>query len=289
MEQAKEKFEIIITPKKKFKVPVELDSIKPEKFAGKKIKDIMKLIVFEGNRKKTLGELFSIHGKTSDNPEEIRIIIEESTSKLWRIGEEMQFGEIIVNGDAGHYIGAKMKGGKITVNGNVGSWIGMEMKGGTIEIHGNAGDYVGGRLRGKIPDSGMKGGMIIIHGNCGVEAGRGMRKGTIIIDGDCLEYPGTDMQGGSILIRGNCTGRAGANMIGGKIVICGKIEKILPSFYLEDIVSKVKVKKEKIKEPFYMFIGDYSVSRKANGRLYISKLNNPHLEKLREKLGLGEE
>lgn len=289
MEQVKEVFEIIITPKKEFKVPVELDSIKPENFAGKKIKDIMKLIVFEGNRKRTLGELFSIHGKTSDNPEKIRIIIEESTPKLWRIGEEMQFGEIIVNGDAGHYIGAKMKGGKIIVKGNVGSWIGMEMKGGTIEIHGNAGNYVGGRLRGKRPENGMKGGMIIIHGDCGVEAGRGMRKGTIIIDGNCLEYPGADMQGGSILIRGNCIGRAGANMIGGKIVICGRVDKILPSFYLEDIVEKVKVKKEKIKEPFYMFIGDYSVSRKANGRLYISKNNNPQLEKLKEKLGLEEE
>ncbi|RLE49839.1 MAG: formylmethanofuran dehydrogenase subunit C [Candidatus Methanomethylicota archaeon] len=280
--------EIIIKPKKEFKVPVEVDVIKPENFAGKSLNEILGLVVYEGNKERKLGELFEVVGEPVDDASKIRIIIEGSTRKLWSIGAEMTTGEIIVKGDVGHYLGMKMKGGSILVHGNVGSWIGAEMTNGTIEIHGNAGDYIGARFRGERPEFGMKGGKIVIHGNAGVEVGRGMIKGTIIIDGNCLEFLGANMKGGSILVKGNCTRRIGSGMTGGKIIVCGHVDSILPSFYIEDISKTAKVKGVVIEGPFYLFLGDYMASTKANGRLFISISNNPHLKKFLELIEGGE-
>ncbi len=271
-------YEIILKPKKEFHVPVEVEVISPDKLAGKSISEIKNEIVYEGNRMKRLEELFEVTGEVGEAPDKIRIIIENSSKKLWRIGEGMTAGEIIVKGNAGNYLGKNMAGGKITVHGNTGSWIGAEMIDGTIEIHGNAGNYVGARFRGETQMKGMKGGKIIIHGNAGVEVGYGMLKGAIIIDGNCLEFPGIKMKGGSILIKGNCPGRAGAEMTGGKIVICGRVESILPSFYIESIEKAAKVKGIKVEGPFYMFLGDYLANRRPYGRLYVSISNNPHLK-----------
>ncbi|RLE51253.1 MAG: formylmethanofuran dehydrogenase subunit C [Candidatus Methanomethylicota archaeon] len=282
-------YEVILKPKREFRVPVELEVVTPNNFAGKSINEIISQVIYEGNRERKLGELFEVKGEVGESPDNIRIIIENSCNKLWRIGEGMSAGEIIVKGDVGHYLGKHMAGGKITVHGNAGSWVGAEMVDGLSEIHGNAGNHVGARFRGEPQGMGMKGGKIVIHGNAGVQVGLGMIKGAIIIDGDCLEFPGMKMRGGSILIRGNCPGRAGADMTGGKIVICGRVDSILPSFYIESIEKATKVKGEKIEGPFYMFLGDYLASRRAYGRLFVSIPNNPHLKNYAKLLEEGGE
>jgi len=275
--------EIIIKPKKAFRVPVDMELIKPENIAGKTLNELLnELTVYEGNRERKFGELFDVKGEPVSDASKIRLIIEPSTRKLWSIGMGMTTGEIVVKGDAGHYIGAKMRGGKIVIYGKTGSWIGAEMSGGTIEVHGDAGDYVGARFRGKGSEAGMTGGMIIIHGNAGVEVGRGMIKGTIMIYGSCLEFLGANMKGGSILVKGNCPGRVGSGMTGGKIVICGHVNSILPSFYIDDKVDKTKVKGNVIEGPFYLFIGDYMAAPKVYGRLFISIPSNPHLKRFLE-------
>jgi formylmethanofuran dehydrogenase subunit C len=172
------------------------------------------------------------------------------------------------------HLGEEMSGGKITVHGDVGSWAGSMMKNGTIEIHGNAGDYLAAPYRGSI--KGMHGGSIIIHGNAGNEAGAHMKKGTIKIHGKAGQFVGLRMHDGTIHVRGDCDARAGACMIAGKIVIQGKLESILPSFTVDSIKPKVKIdENETAQGPFYVFLGD--LAECGNGKLYVSKQNNPQL------------
>jgi len=274
----------ILKPVEKFSVPVEAENLKPDVFAEKSLDEIKSLTVYEGNRRRKLGELFEVKEEEVEG-ETIRIILEGDLSKVWRIGEGMTFGEIVVNGDCGHFLGYRMKGGKITVKGNAGSWLGGKMASGTIEVFGNAGDHVGSVLRGLKKGKGMKGGTIIIHGNAGAELGAKMSKGLIAVDKNCGVLPGLYMSGGTILIRGNCAGKAGARMSGGKIVICGNAGGVLPTFYIDSIVPKVKVKKEKIEGPFYLFLGDVLGDVKCTGRLYVSVNGNPELAKFKELLG----
>jgi formylmethanofuran dehydrogenase subunit C len=277
--------EIILKPKYKFNVPVESRYISPDSFAGKTLEEIGKLPVYEGNRKKVLGELFTFEGETGKTPAETHIIIEGDVEKLRRVGESMTDGKITVKGSIGHYVGFKMKGGNITIHGNVGLWLGGKMKNGTIEVFGNAGDCVGGSLRGEKPGKGMKKGTILIHGNAGAEVGRGMKGGAILIDGNVGPLPGVDMAGGSIGVKGDCEGKPGARMTGGRVVILGKVPDILPSFYIDDIrESPIKVGPEKLPGPLYVFIGDVLADMKCMGRVMVSVQSNPQLKVYEELL-----
>ena len=261
------------TPKYSFTVPVYAPCISPDSFAGKTLKEIGELEVWEGNRRKKLKQLFDIKGKTADTPEEITIKLSGNLWKVRRIGEEMTAGKILIDGDAGLHLGVKMRGGTITVKGNADSWLGSQMRGGTIEVMGNAKDYVGGAYRGS--GVGMRGGTIIVHGNAGYDVGEWMRGGFIKIMGNVGAYTGVHMQGGTILVQGDSEGRIGALMKGGKIVLMGKIDSILPSFTIQDLKKRTKVEGEAVEGPFYVFIGD--LTEDGSGKLFISKKSNPHL------------
>jgi len=266
--------EIILKPKVAFKVPIIAETITPDNFAGKSIKEIEDLEAWEGNRKTTLGELFEITGAPGETPKDTKIIIEGDVKKVKKIGCKMTDGEIIIKGSVGMYLGEEMKGGKITVEGDADSWIGTRMKGGQIEVKGNAGDYIGAPYRGDT--KGMKKGTIIIHGNAGNEVGCWMRGGTIIVKGNTGLFPGIHMKKGTILIEGDCAGRCGAMMKGGKIAVLGYVPSILPSFTFEEIKKSFKIKGEKIKGPFYVFTGD--LNENGAGRLHVSVEKNKHLQ-----------
>jgi formylmethanofuran dehydrogenase subunit C len=264
---------IILHPKRAFKFPIEAKNISPDIFAKKSSEELAALTLWEGNRKRSLGDLFSIKNDSSSSPEELTIKIEGDASKLRNIGAGISMGGVVVDGDAGMHLGEDMSGGVITVAGNAGSWAGSKMKGGTIEIKGNAGDYVGASYRGST--HGMSGGTVIIHGNAGYEVGCFMRDGLIKILGDVGLFAGIHMNNGTIFVQGNSEGRAGAQMTKGKIVIGGQVSEIMPTFTVDSIKPKVKVGGEKIEGPFYQFIGDLADNGK--GKLYVSKSKNPHL------------
>ncbi|RLF11192.1 MAG: formylmethanofuran dehydrogenase subunit C [Thermoprotei archaeon] len=272
--------EVKLRPKVAFTVPIEAECIKPDTFAGKSLDDIAKLPVYEGNTRRTLGDLFEIEGSPGSAALDTMITIEGDLSKVKRIGEGMTAGKIVIKGDVGHYLGFKMKGGSIEVHGNVGLWLGGKMKGGEIVVFGNAGDCVGGALRGELPGKGMKKGTIIIHGNAGAEVGKGMSGGSIIVDGNVGPLPGVDMRGGNIGIKGDCEGKPGARMAGGRVVIVGKVPSVLPSFYIDDVRETIKTGPEKLAGPFYVFIGDVLADIKCGGRLFVSIPSNPHLKPL---------
>ncbi len=270
---------IKLSPKKEFRLPIVAECINPEIFEEKSINEIAKLDVWEGNKRKVLGDLFKIE-KVEEETGEPTIQIIGDIRRVRKIGANMSRGEIIIKGNAGMYLGEEMKGGKITVYGDADSWLGSMMRGGTIEVMGDAGDYVGATYRGRA--RGMNGGLIIIHGNAGNEVGCYMRKGLIKIYGNVGQFAGIHMKGGTIFIQGDSAGRAGAEMVKGKIVICGHIPSVLPSFTIDRISPRVKVNGENLEGPFYTFIGD--LTENGDGKLHISKVKNPHLKVYEEYL-----
>ena len=165
-------------------------------------------------------------------------------------------------------------GGTITVHGDVSGWAGAEIRGGVIEIHGNAGDYLASSYRGST--KGMHNGKIIVHGNVGSDVAVFMHGGTIKIYGNTEQFLGFRMSGGTIYVEKNAETRVGACMTGGKIVVSGFLEEVLPTFTIDRVKSKVKIEEnEKVSGPFYVFLGD--LAEKSNGKLFVSKGNNPHL------------
>ncbi len=264
---------VTLSPKYFFKVPVEAESISPDAFAAKTITEIAQLQLWEGNKQLGLGQLFNIQGESAAKPDEVKIQVTGDVHKVRRIGTAMSAGEIFIEGDAGLHLGEEIKGGRITVTGNADSWTGARMKNGVIEVKGNAGDYVGSAYRGS--DKGMRGGTIIINGNAGNEVGCFMRKGLIKIFGSVGQFAGMHMKDGTILVGGDTFGRDGAEMTGGKIVVRGHVSSVLPTFSIDSVKGKVKVNGDEVAGPFYLFNGD--ITENGSGKLYVSKVNNPHL------------
>ncbi|MEM3442405.1 MAG: formylmethanofuran dehydrogenase subunit C [Candidatus Bathyarchaeia archaeon] len=262
---------ITLQPKREFKLPIIAECINPDIFEGKTPKEIGKLKVWEGNKQKTLSELFKVEETKSENP---AIIIRGNVSKVRRIGAQMKSGEITIYGDVGMHLGEEMKGGKILVHGNADAWAGSMMKGGTIEIHGNASNYLGSPYRGS--SEGMRGGKIVVYGNAGNEVGVHMRKGIIKVYGNAGQFTGFRMHDGTIYVQKNAEARAGACMTGGKIVVGETLESVLPTFTIDGIREKVKIEEgETAIGPFYLFIGD--LAENGDGKLYVHKDKNPHL------------
>ncbi|MEM2098123.1 MAG: formylmethanofuran dehydrogenase subunit C [Candidatus Bathyarchaeia archaeon] len=262
---------IVLTPLKKFQFPIIAESINPDTFKGKSIAEISVLSVWEGNKQKTVGALFSIEEKQGEKPD---IIINGDASEVRFVGKGMKNGEIVINGNIGMHLGEKMAGGKITVNGNAGGWAGSEMKGGLIEIHGDAGDYLASPYRGS--SAGMRGGTIIVDGKAGTDSCVYMRGGTIKIRGGAGPFLGFRMVDGTIYVQKECGTRVGACMTGGKIIVAGALAEVMPTFTIDSIKPKVKVDEtETATGPFYVFLGD--LAENGTGKLFVSKPVNPHL------------
>ncbi len=262
---------IILSPSKKFQLPIVAECINPDVFQSKTCKEIEALEVWEGNKQKKLEELFKVTEVETESP---NITIDGDVSEVRRIGANMKSGEIVIHGNAGMHLGETMGGGKITVHGNVGAWAGSSMKGGVIEIHGDAGEYLSAPYRGS--SQGMSDGKIVVHGNVGNEAGAHMRNGVIKIYGDASQFLGFRMRNGTIYVEKDAEARVGACMVGGKIIVKGFLESVLPTFTIDNVKSKVKVEEDyAVEGPFYLFLGD--LTENGNGKLYVSKEKNPHL------------
>jgi len=253
-----------VRPKEKFRVPVECRYLRPDKFAKASIDEIQEFIAYEGGVKRKLGDLFDVEGpkEAPSKPEEIEIRVKDA--------EKIR------------YLGYRMSGGTLIVEGDAGSWLGARMRGGNIEVKGSAGDFVGAAFIGDKPGYGMRKGRIVIRGDAGSNIGAGMKSGVIIILGNASHLIGARMLGGSIFIKGNAGRFVGARARGGKIVVGGKVDGMLPSFYIDDMTKKAKVKEYKLEKEFLLFKGDSIVNGKA--RLYVSAEDNPELSSLKELL-----
>ena len=268
---------ITLTPLKEFQAPITAACINPDVFEGKTVAEIAKLEVYEGNRKKKLGDLFKIEKKSTKTPS---ITINGDVSKVKRVGMGMEKGEIVINGNAGMHLGEKMVDGKITVNGNANGWTGSAMKGGVIEIHGDASDYLASPYRGT--NVGMLGGEIVVDGNVGSDCACYMKGGIIKIKGGAGPFLGYHMYKGTIYVQKECKTRVGTSMTGGKIVVAGSLEEVMPTFTVDAIKPKVKIDdNEKAAGPFYVFFGD--LAEHGKGKLFVSKPVNPHLSAIYDR------
>jgi formylmethanofuran dehydrogenase subunit C len=262
---------IVLAPVKKFQFPVMAECITPNVFKGKTVAEIAALSIWEGNKQKTLGDLFTIEGTLAETP---NITINGDANEVRLVGKGMTSGEIVVNGNIGMHVGEKMTGGKITVNGNAAGWAGSDMKGGLIEIHGNADDYLASPYRGS--STGMRGGTIIVDGKVGSDSGVFLHGGVIKIKGGAGPFLGFRMGEGVICVGKECGTRVGACMTGGKIIVTGFLEEVMPTFTIDSVKPKVKVDEtETAAGPFYVFLGD--LAEHGTGKLFVSKTVNPHL------------
>lgn len=204
-------------------IPVEADSICPDRFLGRGPAEIAALPAYYGRRRVTLGDLFEVDGAGADN-----ITVSGDLRHVKKIGLGMSMGRIAVTGDVGPHLGAYMSGGEISAEGTAGDWVGAHMKGGRIVVQGDAGHFVGAAYSGEA--RGVTGGTIIVGGNVGGEVGGRMRRGLIVILGDTGEFAGAHMIAGSILVFGRLGGRPGAGMKRGTIVAFGDAPALLPTF-----------------------------------------------------------
>ncbi|MHA1297947.1 MAG: formylmethanofuran dehydrogenase subunit C [Candidatus Helarchaeota archaeon] len=261
--------------KKKPETYLEAECITPDNFAGKNIEEIKKLSVYLGNRKMQISDFFNVSGNSGKTAEDTKIVIEGDVSLVQRIGEKMSAGEITINGDCGMHLGNSMTGGKIVVKGNASEWAGAMMDGGEIIIEGDAGNHCASAYRGNWV--GMNNGKIIVKGKVGAESGSWMRatrtrkKYPVLQCGSADLYLGVHNHGGTIICEGDCEGRVGADMARGQIIIKGKVKEMLPSFKTIGEIKQIETPAGKIEGNFIEYQGDFAISPKPKGRLYIAK------------------
>ena len=203
---------------------VDVSVLTPDKLQDLDAKAIAALPLACGNRRATVGDLFTL---ASGDPDDLNLV--GDCGRFDRIGAEMTRGAITVQGDAGAYVGHAMQAGRIHVRGNAGIGAAQEMRGGEIAIDGDAGDFLGGARPGEM--KGMSGGLVFVHGDAGDRAGDRMRRGTIIVDGSIGGYAASRMIAGTILALGPTIGPyPGFAMKRGSLILVSRPERGLPSF-----------------------------------------------------------
>jgi formylmethanofuran dehydrogenase subunit C len=220
---------ITLTLKNQPNVPLEAESLAPDRMIGLANDAIRALPVFLGKRQSRLDEFFDVTGAASD-----RLEIHGDASKVKWIGRDMTRGHIKIVGNAGMHLGAYMKGGTIEVTGNASDWIGAEMVDGLIRVAGNAGGQIGAAYRGSL--AGMKGGTILVGGSAGLEVGMRMKRGIIAVAGPVRDFAGLQMKGGTIFLCGGAEIRTGAWMFRGTIVSLAPI-RLLPTFSFASVCT----------------------------------------------------
>ena len=206
-------------------VPIEVEGVVPSRIENMSLDDVRRLVVFHGNEKVELDDLFNVTGDTASG----HIEWHGDLAGVHWIGAKMVGGQMRIYGNAGRHIGSEMTAGEIYVDGDAGDWVGGEMRGGLIHVRGRAGHLVGAAYRGS--RHGMRGGTILIGGDAGNEVGHTMRRGLIAIGGSAGDLAGFNMLAGTIFIFGDSGIRYGAGMRRGTIGLFGhQRPQLLPSF-----------------------------------------------------------
>ncbi len=210
-------------PRKKPRIPIEAETIIPQNFLRG-----TDITVFEGNKERVLDDLFyiSVEGPAV-SPDQVEIILRGDTGMIKRVGEYMNAGRIVVEGDIGMHCGNFMSAGEIVIQGNADSWLGREMRGGKITCLGNAGHYCAAGYRGE--KRGVRGGRIEVMGNAGDFTAEYLSGGEVRIHGNAGDLAGVELREGTLVIEGSCSRPCG-NMTGGTCMVFGKINDLLPTF-----------------------------------------------------------
>ncbi len=213
------------------RIPIEAESIIPHNF----LKGAAGITVFEGNKMRGLEEIFyvTVEGPAV-SPDQVEVVLRGDTGRIKRVGEYMNAGRIVVEGDIGMHCGNFMSAGEILVHGDADSWLGREMRGGHVLCLGNAGHYCAAGYRGE--KRGMRGGLVEVKGDAGDFAAEYLSGGEVRVHGSAGDLPGVEMRGGTLVIGGSCTRHCG-NMTGGTCMILGEARQILPTFTLAGTID----------------------------------------------------
>src|SRR5262249_13699474 len=135
---------LVLTLRERPEQRLDLSPLTPQRLAGKSVAEIGPIAL------PTTRLRLAVRGAVplpAGDAQSLRI--ENACDRLDRIGEGLNGGEILVEGDVGLRAGRLMTAGRLTVRGNAGPWAASRMGGGTIEITGNAGDHLGAPLAGE--------------------------------------------------------------------------------------------------------------------------------------------
>ncbi len=201
---------------------ISLKGITPSALIGKSADDIAKTALHVGTQNLALGDLFSVSGSGGET-----LIIAGSSDKFDCVGERLDAGTIIVEGDVGGYGGRRMSGGRLDIKGNAGPYLASRMSEGVITVSGSAGDCVGGIKAGE--KFGMTGGQVVVEGSIGARAGDRMRRGTIIARGTFGTHAGSRMMGGTLWTESGFGPEPGPLLRRGTL-IGPTVDALLPTF-----------------------------------------------------------
>jgi formylmethanofuran dehydrogenase subunit C len=173
---------------------LDLSGLTPAKLAGVSTYDVARIVVGKDRDQATIGDVFDVSGALDGNTG--LMVFAGCNGLMDGVGDGLDGGHIIVEGDVGAHAGRDMKKGRLDIRGSTGAYLGAGMKGGLITVAKNAGEFVGGALTGD--KNGMAGGTIVIDGDVGERAGDRMRRGTIIARGSFGAQAGSRMLGGTL-------------------------------------------------------------------------------------------
>jgi formylmethanofuran dehydrogenase subunit C len=244
------------------KLFVEAEKLTPKVLIKKDLEEIGNLPVYEGPKIRKLSDFFKIEGNSSENIDNLKLILNGDLWKFKRICEGLSGGHVVINGNCGMHLATNMRGGKIEVYGRVDSWAFTQISGGNVLIEGSCGNYFAAGTRGNW--RGMQGGKIIVKGNLGNEACAWMNNGYVEVHGNVGDFLGIHMKNGCIYVKGNIGKRVGSFMKNGCIVL-EKCEDIPPWFKYKDIVENPN--NLGLKGKYKQFVGD--ITEKGKGTLLI--------------------
>jgi len=225
---------LTLTLKKKPSVPVEAESICPDRMDGLSLKGIAALPLHHGNEQVTVGDFFRVTGENNGE-----ICLEGDTSRFKMVGDSMSKGRLLIKESIGQHLGVHMSGGEIVVAKNAHDWVGPEMSGGRIIVKGNAGPRAGIYL---------KSGELVVGGDAGYMSGFMMQNGRLIICGNAAKGLGDSMYQGQI-------------WLGGEAVEMGSgVEQVEPEAgELDDVLARLDEVKIKPPKSFKKLQSDRSL------------------------------
>lgn len=183
---------------------IGLAGIVPTAVAGKRAAEIERLPVAFGNRIVALAELFAVAPGPGDG-----LVLAGTDARCDSIGEGMDAGTLLVEGDAGLYAGRAMRGG-------------------TLHIRGDAGDFFAAALPGT--RRGMAGGIARVDGRVGDRAGEFLRRGIVLVGGDAGRYCGARATAGTVVVLGRAGAMAGWSLKRASLVLAQMPESMPPGF-----------------------------------------------------------
>jgi len=202
---------------------LDLSPLTLQRLAGLAEREISCVELQTTRRQIRVGDVFDISFGSAEE-----IVFEGGSERFDRVGQDMNAGSILIEGDVGERAGRRMAGGRLTINGAAGPYAASGMSAGLIEIAGDAGDRLGAPLAGEI--EGMNGGVVVVRGDAGARAADRLRRGAIIIEGKAGDDAGSRMLAGTLIVRGGVGRRAGYLMRRGTIVLGATVEDLGPTF-----------------------------------------------------------